>query len=317
MTATGHIGVLAPRDLPSQMLVPYARYAEHAGFDELWVVEDLGFRGGVAQAATVLATTESIQVGIGIMPVGARNAVYAAMELATLAEQFPGRLVAGLGHGMPGWMRRAGAWPASPLTLLEEYFAAVAALLRGEPAPPDGHYVKAGGVRLEFTPDLVPPLLAGVRGERSLELAGHVADGVVLAEPATPEYVRAALTHVGGAPRVVAYNIGSVGRDQQLSRAAAREALAWVGEPDWRPHIEPLDFSEEFYDLRIKADSPQDFARSLPDAFVDRLAVVGSPERARGQLVAMFDAGVTSAVLIPSGDEPLDALHELSLVTRA
>ncbi len=40
-------------------------------------------------------------------------------------------------------------------------------------------------------PDGVPPLLAGVRGPRSLALAGRVADGTVLAEPTTPERVRA------------------------------------------------------------------------------------------------------------------------------
>ena len=51
------VGVLLPRDLPAAEVLPYARRAEELGFDELWVVEDLGFRGGVAQAAAVLAAT--------------------------------------------------------------------------------------------------------------------------------------------------------------------------------------------------------------------------------------------------------------------
>src|SRR3954463_4052976 len=89
----GRIGVMLPRDLPAAHVLPYARRAEELGFDELWVVEDLGFRGGVAQAGAVLAATERIVVGIGIMPAGARNVAFAAMEIATLAQLFPGRLI--------------------------------------------------------------------------------------------------------------------------------------------------------------------------------------------------------------------------------
>ncbi|MGW2643044.1 hypothetical protein [Streptomyces sp. NPDC001348] len=61
------------------------------------MVEDLGRRSGVTQAATVLAATTDLTVGIGILPAGIRNAGFAAMELATLAQ-----LIVGIGHGMPG-----------------------------------------------------------------------------------------------------------------------------------------------------------------------------------------------------------------------
>ncbi|MET0773833.1 MAG: LLM class flavin-dependent oxidoreductase, partial [Candidatus Limnocylindrales bacterium] len=77
----GRIGVMLPRDLPATQVLEFARRAERLGFDEVWVVEDLGFRGGIAQAGAVLASTERIIVGIGILPAGARNAAFAAMEL--------------------------------------------------------------------------------------------------------------------------------------------------------------------------------------------------------------------------------------------
>ena len=80
------------------------------------MVEDLPFRGGIAQAGVVLASTERIRVGVGILPAAVRNPVFAAMEASTLAELYPGRLVLGVGHGMPGWIRQVGAWPSSPLT---------------------------------------------------------------------------------------------------------------------------------------------------------------------------------------------------------
>ena len=57
---TAHVGVMLPRDLPAEQFVDFARRAEELGLDELWVVEDLGFRGGIAQAATALAVTARI-----------------------------------------------------------------------------------------------------------------------------------------------------------------------------------------------------------------------------------------------------------------
>ena len=122
---------MLPRDLPAEQFVDFARRAEELGFDELWVVEDLGFRGGIAQAATALAVTARITVGIGILPAAARNVVFAAMDVATLAQLHPNRLVVGIGHGMPGWMQQAGAWPSRPLSYLREYTRALDTLLRG------------------------------------------------------------------------------------------------------------------------------------------------------------------------------------------
>lgn len=138
---TPDIGVMLPRDLPVDQVLPFVRRAEELGFAEVWVVEDLGFRGGMAQAAAALAVTERIRVGVGILPVGARNVAFAAMEAATVAELFPGRLHLGIGHGMPDWMRQIGAWPASPVTAFEEYVTALRALLRGEEVTVDGRYV--------------------------------------------------------------------------------------------------------------------------------------------------------------------------------
>jgi len=76
-------------------------------------------------AAVPLGATERIVVGNGILPAPVRNAAFAAMELATLARLYPGRLHAGIGHGIAEWMRQAGAKPASQLTLLEEMTVAV------------------------------------------------------------------------------------------------------------------------------------------------------------------------------------------------
>ncbi|MFG6477306.1 LLM class flavin-dependent oxidoreductase [Microbacterium sp. P06] len=316
------VGVVLPRDLPPTEVIPFAQRAERLGFDELWVVEDLGFRGGVAQAAAVLASTTRVTVGVGILPAGARNVAFAAMEIATLAQLFPGRVVVGIGHGMPQWMRSVGAWPGSPLTLLREYTSALTTLLRGEPGPPAGRYVNVADVRLESAPATTPPLVWGVRGPRSLAAAGAIADGVVLAEPATPEYIRASIATVSGGGagsptaslRVVTYDVAAVAASDAAARELVRPALAVVGEPDWHPHIAPLAFADELIALRERAGTPEAFAAALPDEWVDALALVGTPARVHEGITARHRAGATSVILIPVEEDRSAGLENLAAV---
>jgi len=310
------VAVMLPRDLPAHQFRTYAQRAEALGFDELWLVEDCFFRGGVAQAAAALAMTERIRVGIGILPAAVRNAAFTAMEAATLAELFPGRVDIGIGHGMPGWMRQVGAWPRSPLTMLEEHLSAVRAVLRGGAVDADGRYVTLHGVELATPPATLPRVLAGVRGPKSLAVAGRCADGTILAEPVTPEYVAEALRHIAptGEHRIVAYCVAAVDDDAGAARAAARPALEWIGDPDWDVHIARLPFADDFRALRAAATDRAGFAAAMPDAWVDQLAVVGTVAGARTRIGQLHDAGVTTAVLMPVGADPLAALEDLARV---
>lgn len=307
-------GVMLPRDLPTAQVLPFARRAEELGFDELWVVEDLTFRGGVAQAGAVLGSTSRIAVGVGIAPAGARNAGFAAMEAATLAELFPGRTSFGIGHGMPAWMRQVGAWPASPLTLLEEQLGAVRALLHGERVDVEGRYVRLHDLQLASPPAQPPPVLAGVRGPRSLAVAGRCADGTILAEPVTPEYLAAARAQIAadGPHTLVAFELAVVDDDADRARRTVRPALEWAGEPDCAVHIAPSPFAAEFRSLRERCATRAEFTAALPDAWVDELAVVGTPATARVRVAALHAAGADSVVLIPVGEDRLAALEDLA-----
>ncbi|MHC5257686.1 LLM class flavin-dependent oxidoreductase [Streptomyces sp. UC4497] len=322
----GRIGVMVPRDLPAGQVLPFARRAEELGFDEVWVVEDLGFRGGVAQAGAVLAATGRVTVGIGIMPAGARNAAYAAMELGTLGQLFPGRVTAGIGHGMPEWMRQAGAWPESPLTLLREYTVAVRTLLRGRPGPENGRYVQVQGVVIGEVPEpgAVPPVVLGVRGPKSQAVAGKLAEGVLLAEPAPPAYVTASLAAMGDEPdsadrprQVITYDVAAVDDDEAVALDRVRPGLAWIGEPDWAAHIAPLPFADDFARLRERCATREEFAAALPKEWLGELSLAGTPSSVRARLHERFRAGATTAVLTPVGADPLQALEELARVLRA
>jgi 5,10-methylenetetrahydromethanopterin reductase len=185
------------RSLPPSFVVEVAERLEVGGVDQLWVIEDCFYTSAPSLAATALARTERLQVGIGILPAVARNAAVTAMELATLERLAPGRLIAGIGHGVQSWMDQMGAKSSSPLTTLEEVITVVRRLLAGERVDFDGREVTLRDVALDPAPDVAPPVLAGVRGPKSLALAGRVADGVVLAEGAGPTYVRSALGQAG------------------------------------------------------------------------------------------------------------------------
>lgn len=314
----GAIGVLLPRDLPLADVVDFAREADALGFHELWVVEDLGYRGGLVQATTVLARTSRIRVGIGLLPAAARNVAFTAMEIAALAQLHPGRVDLAIGHGMPDWMRSVGAWPESPLTLLREYIQALRTLLAGEPAEVDGRYVRLDGLRLDESalPEVVPDVFAGVRGPKSLAVSGEVADGTLLAEPVAPAYVRRALDHIGARRphRLTAYNVAVVDDSPDAAVAAARPALEAVGDADWKPHIVPLGFHDELAELRRGSASPQEFARAMPRRWVEQLALAGTPDQVGARIRDLFDAGVTSAVLTPVGPDRRSALKALARV---
>ena len=107
-TDANRLGVLFHRERPTTDLPDFARELDASGVDDLWVVEDLTWAGSIATAATALALTERVRVGIGVIPAPFRNPALLAMELGALAELYPHRLVAGIGHGVRGWMAQVG-----------------------------------------------------------------------------------------------------------------------------------------------------------------------------------------------------------------
>jgi alkanesulfonate monooxygenase SsuD/methylene tetrahydromethanopterin reductase-like flavin-dependent oxidoreductase (luciferase family) len=161
-------------------------------------MEDCFKESGIATAAAVLATTGRLRVAIGLLPVPLRNAALTAMEIATLARLFPGRLTVGIGHGVQDWMGQVGARVESPMTLLREYTVALHALLHGETVTTHGRYVRLDNVALDWPPAVVPPLLVGGIRPRTVTLAGELADGVIIPGGNSPADVRAAVGHFRG-----------------------------------------------------------------------------------------------------------------------
>jgi alkanesulfonate monooxygenase SsuD/methylene tetrahydromethanopterin reductase-like flavin-dependent oxidoreductase (luciferase family) len=254
---------------------------EHAlaiknGFDELWVVEDLPFAGGISQAAAVLAATDEVAVGHGIAPAPFRNPAALAMEWATLAELFPGRFIGGLGHGVQHWMGQVGDRVGSPLTLLKESILAVRRLLAGESVTVAGRYVQLDAVKLEYPPAQVPMVLAGVTGPKSLLLSGAVADGTVLPEGHGPQEIT---------------------RARQLTDLGREEA----GRTD---HHHLTVFAGFYVGELAGLDVPN------PDAPPGWDAVGARADEVTAKLQTLMEAGADSVVLVPFGKDVTSQLQQ-------
>jgi 5,10-methylenetetrahydromethanopterin reductase len=282
------LGVMFDHSREPEELVGFAQSLDELGVDDLWVVEDLGWAGGIASAAVALASTRRLRLGIGIVPAPLRNPALLAMEAATLGRLYPGRFVTGIGHGVAEWMEQVGASSPTKLALLEETIVAVRALLRGERVTLDGRAVHLRDVALEFPLAEPPPVFAGVVRPRSLALSGRVADGTIVAEGHGPADLATALTHIAAASAHELVVFAFLCVDDDFSLVRERSAAIVAAQAEW---------------LGVRPD--------------DLYLVAGPADVAAERVRALWTAGATTVVLRPIGDDPvgqvravLDALRD-------
>jgi len=299
------IGMAFDRNLPPALITEFARRLDEAGADRLWVIEDCFRTAGVSLSAAALAVSERLQVGIGILPSLARNPAIMAMEFATLARMAPGRFLPGIGHGVQSWMGQIGVRPASPLTAFEEVVTSVKRLLVGEEVTLDGRYVHLDRVKLDYPPDVVPPVLGGVQGPKSLQLVGRVADGVILVDPASPSYVQTALEVVGrptgheDAFDVTAFGPICLRTDRTEAHAIMAPWLASMIENDGYA-LAALPFVDDL--KTIYRDGGTDALVGLPDDWWIELAPAGTRDDIERHLDALGNAGATSLAFFTAED---------------
>lgn len=240
-------GVVLRPELPPETIVDAAREADAAGVDEVWLWEDCFFSGGISMAATILASTNSVKVGIGVLPTPLRNVAATAMEIATLARLHPGRLRVGLGHGVQSWMAQVGAKAQSPLTLLREQMSALSGLLAGEIVDVRGRYVVLDNVKLDWPPSQPPPLLVGATGPKTLALSGETSAGTILTSSTSPDQVRESIADVDGGPDhdIVVY-VTAAGSSDSADENIARFVSAGARTIVFEPAPDRVDLSELF-----------------------------------------------------------------------
>lgn len=295
------VGMTFAPTFPPAAVTEFATRLEAGGVDEFWLIEDCFHTTAPPLAAAALARTERLTVGLGILPAVARTAAVTAMEIATLAGLGPGRVVAGVGHGIQSWMAQMGAATPSPLTTLEEVLTGVRRLLRGETVTASGREVTLDRVSLGQPPALVPPVVAGVRGPKSLALAGRVADGVLLDAPCSPGYVRWARAQCAADDpfQLRCFATLCVTRDR---RDAHRRMAPLVAELLGQGHLGLAHHPHHADLLALHDRRGVEGLASMPANWWGDIGAIGTLEDAHAYIAALEAEGITSIGLFPAPD---------------
>jgi F420-dependent oxidoreductase-like protein len=281
--------------------IDLTRLADALGYDSVWVTHGLGRDSFLVLAAYGAATTR-VALGNGVVPIYPRHPVAMAQAALTLSELTGGRFRLGLGVSHRASMESMlGLELREPLTVMREYVAVLRGAM-GEGASFAGkHYRAHWSLALPRRPPAPPIYLAGL-SPRMLELAGEVADGVVL-WLCTPAYVRevAIPALVRGRRRagrpldgfeVVAAVPLAITADRAGGQRAFRAELGrYLTLPFYRAMLVASGFEAALAVFDATGEPPQ--------ALVDALGVVGDEEAARAYVAAYRAAGVTLPAVRP------------------
>jgi 5,10-methylenetetrahydromethanopterin reductase len=223
-----------------------AEVAERAGFDQLWVSNDLFLHSAPVLLAHAASRTSRLQLGTGIMNPYSVHPAELAMMAATLQEVTGGRFLLGLGAGAEDFLRWAGMERPRPLGRTREAVHAIRALLAGErpsESPDAGAgWTRDAHLRIAGQPT---PIYLGVMSPRMLALAGELADGALpLLFP--PEHFPTAAAQAAEGARVAGRSPAaldlaacvwaSIDEDPDRARLALAEKIAYYG-PSFAPYL--------------------------------------------------------------------------------
>ncbi len=315
-----HIAICLTCRLPTADIIRYSMLADEAGLGAVWVNESHYYRSALSALSAVAAVTKRIRLGTGVVSVFSRHPAFIAMDAATIDEVSGGRFLLGIG-ATPVW----GDGEDCPLKRGERPVAAVretTEIVRGlagrEISDYRGEYFtmlesdhhSETGTSLNFKPvrDRIP-IIYGVKGPKLLKLAGAMADGVLLTNPTTPEYVREARKVIEEGAReagrdlsdfsTAAFVTFSVGDDREAARDAVRGMLATYVEHVGVDHAEILGLTREevaAYVDAFNSGGVDAAARLVKDELIDRLTVSGTAEECIDRLGAYVDAGLDAPV---------------------
>jgi F420-dependent oxidoreductase-like protein len=281
--------------------VELARRAEALGYESVWVTHGSGRDSFLVLAAYGAATTR-LGLGNGVVPIYPRHPVAMAQAALTLSEMTGGRFTLGLGVSHRASMESAlGLTLREPLGVMREYVAVLRGAL-GKGASFDGRHYKVNWSLAVPERPAAPPIYLAALSPRMLELAGEIADGVVL-WLCSPAYVRDVAMPALGRGRaragktldgfdVVAAVPLAIADDAAAALAAFHGELArYLALPFYRAMLEGSGLTKEVAAFDRSGDVPEPLAREV--------GAVGSAEAGLAYVRAYREAGVTLPAIRP------------------
>jgi 5,10-methylenetetrahydromethanopterin reductase len=301
------------RAYPVRRVADLAVMAERQGFQTWWVADQRWMRDVWVTLAACAARTSTIALGTRVTDPYVRHPALTAVAIASLDELSGGRAILGLGAGGSGFAQM-GIERTRPVTAMREAIELIRRLLAGGEVEYRGELVRFGRGALEFVTRAAIPIVVVARGPRLLELGGRVADGVMVASMASPAAVRWGLGHVEVGMRQAGRPPGSVEPSSMLyasisddgpaARAIVRRGIAGALVGSF-PNLDFVTASGLAVPpaLRQLLESRRpDYLRltaAIPDAFVDHLALAGTPAQCAAQIERIVEAGIRHVVLAP------------------
>ncbi len=309
------LGVLLNAEYPVKELVELARLSEGLGYDQVWYTDIRLFRECYLGLAAVAAGTERIRIGPGVTDPYSRHPAVTAATIATLDELSGQRAMLGLGVGSTGF-RELGIRALHPVAALREAVDIIRRLLREEEVTINGKVVCLNGGKLQFSPARRHiPIYFATQGARITELAGELADGIMIPNTVLPSAVDFYLDGLKRGAAKAGRSLGEIDialrfeaciSDDQAEaeavmrrRVAARVAASY-GHWDYLERL-GITLPQAFIDIAAQGDLRRaaDAADLLPAAAVDRMVLAGDPARVAEQLASALRPGISRVIVRP------------------
>tara|TARA_B100000674_G_C37953466_1_gene968414 strand:+ start:365 stop:1390 length:1026 start_codon:yes stop_codon:yes gene_type:complete len=180
----GFAVTLLPNSLDE--FVSWCRTAEVSGFNAVGIGDSQSlYRETFLASALALQNTSDIKVGPRVINPITRHPAVSASGVLTLEEIAPGRALLGIGTGDSS-VHNAGVKPAN-MARTKDYTIAIKELLTEGETIYQGETARLTWGRADI------PVYVAASGPKTLELAGEVADGVIIQTGLLPEVVEDAL----------------------------------------------------------------------------------------------------------------------------
>ena len=303
-----------------------ALVAEQHGFDSVWVTEVHG-----PDVITVLtaasAATERISLGTGIAPIFLRDPYLAATTFGALHEYSEGRVIAGFGVSTPAIVTNwHGQTWSKPLESMREYVELFRKLTSGERLKHDNLFQTIGAPARPISKPAIPVFI-GTLGNKMLELAGEIANGIILNFPTVSSSKKAIQAIEKGLYkakrerkeiRITAFLRTVIHNDYEIAAAPLKqELLSYFMAPVYEQLFRE-DGYEEDCDLflqRWNAGERNQAINGISERMIRDHAIVGQkPEECRDIAAAFKDAGIDELILYPIA--PNDAPNEQEAILQ-
>lgn len=186
---------------PARRMSALFQLIESSGFDQVWVLDERFYRDVFVNMTLAACLTRKVKVGSMVTDPYVRHPAVTAAAAASVDELSCGRCILGMGAGISGF-QEMGIQRVRPARAIKEAVQLIRRLTHGEKDVIfEGESIRFRGGHLNFSPLRPVRVYVAGRGPRVLEIAGEVADGVVIGSYASQRGIAWGLDHAARGAR--------------------------------------------------------------------------------------------------------------------